>query len=187
MGFRGVLAVLGMVLLAAAGCVPGGGSGGGTAAAPDCVALFRDLDRAQRAHGLDSLSLGPEDRAVADPNLSRPVRLLRGGCITRVEDLGGLRQAEAALAPFARVRGGGAAVPRQSVHAGVVDGFTALGLARSYFNGLGYRTRSVGVDGLGRRLYVGGPFTSAEEVAQALDAARRAGFVHAYATEFPRF
>ena len=172
----------GMLLVAGAACAPFPG----TLEQPSCEELFADLDRVQRVYGADTLRLGLDDRAISFPALNRPVRMLRAqGCITRVDDLAGIEQVAASLQPFERATGG-AAVPPQSVHVGVVDGFAGLSLANQYFGRLGYRSRSVGVDGLGRRYYIGS-FTSADEVAQAIEVARAAGFSYAYATEYPRF
>jgi hypothetical protein len=172
----------GLLLIAANACTPFPG----TLEQPSCEDLFADLDRVQRVYGADTLRLGLDDRAISFPALNRPVRMLRSqGCITRVDDLASIEQVTASLQPFERVTGG-EAVPRQSVHVGVIDGFTGLSLANRYFGLLGYRSRSVGVDGLGRRYYIGA-FTSAAEVAQAIDVAREAGFAFAYATEYPRF
>ena len=180
---RGTTACLaGLALIALAACTPSAF----TLEQPTCRELFADLDRVQRFYGTDPLKFGPDGRAISDPALNRPVRLLRSqGCVTRLDELGGITQAAADLQPFERVTGG-EVLPRQSVHVGVLDGFAGVATANQYFRGLGYRTRSVGLDGLGRRYYIG-PFTSAAEVAQALDVARAGGFADAYATQFPRF
>lgn len=154
---------------------------------PTCVELFADLDRAQRIFGFDALKLGADGFSNPEPALSRPIRMLRNeGCVTRVNDLAGLGQAAASLQPFERATGGPALPRQQSVHVGVLDGFSTVAMANQYFLGLGYRTRNVGLAGLGRRYYIG-PFTGEAEVAQALEAARAGGFAYAYATEFPRF
>ncbi len=172
----------GLLLIVGAACTPFPV----TLEQPSCEEMFAELDRVQRVYATDTLRLGIDDRAISNPALNRPIRMLRSqGCITRLDDIAPIAEVAASLQPFVRATGG-AAVPRQSVHVAVLDGFSGLSLANQYFRGLGYRSRSVGLDGLGRRYYIG-PFTSAAEVAQAIDVARAAGFAYAYATEYPRF
>lgn len=135
----------GMLLVAGVACAPFPG----TLEQPSCEELFADLDRVQRVYGADTLRLGFDDRAISFPALNRPVRMLRAqGCITRVDDLAGIEQAAASLQPFERVTGG-AAVPPQSVHVGVVDGFAGLSLATSISEGWATAAGASGSTGSG--------------------------------------
>ena len=63
---------------------------------------------------------------------------------------------------------------------------SAAWLVTRAFRGLGYRSRGVGAEGLGRRLYLG-PFTSQAALDQALALAREAGFIAPYAANYTRF
>ena len=56
----------------------------------------------------------------------------------------------------------------------------------AFVRGLGYRSRGVGAETLGRRLFIG-PFVTQGALDQALDVARQAGFVAPHVARRVRF
>jgi hypothetical protein len=72
------------------------------------------------------------------------------------------------------------------VHLGIVTGIGDEAFVTRHFRGLGYRSRGIGAEGLGRRIYIG-PFTSQGALDQALTVAREAGFVAPYPARHTRF
>ncbi len=69
---------------------------------------------------------------------------------------------------------------------GVVTGFTDEMRATVFFRGLGYNSRGIGAEGLGRRIYIG-PFDNEAALEQAISVAREAGFISPYAAVNTRF
>ena len=77
------------------------------------------------------------------------------------DPLGRPRRPAGALRAAAAVpdRDGGPAIRPVPVHLGIVTGISDEALVTRYFRGLGYRSRGIGAEGLGRRIYIG-PFTT---------------------------
>ncbi|HVH04180.1 MAG TPA: hypothetical protein VM891_14770 [Amaricoccus sp.] len=169
-----------LALLLAAGCAAG-------PAPPDpaeCAALFRRYDAAVRLYPVTHF----DDRGgmVPPAALSRPTVALRAnGCLTSPEDLDGLPALAARLQPFA-IEAGGPAIPPTPVHLGIVTGIADEALVTRAFRGLGYRSRGIGAEGLGRRIYIG-VFTTQGALDQALAVAREAGFIAPFAATHTRF
>ena len=101
--------------------------------------------------------------------------LISNDCLTRSADLDGLPALYARLQPFL-IENGGPAIRPVPVHLGIVTGISDEALVTRYFRGLGYRSRGIGAEGLGRRIYIG-PFTTQGAADQALAVAREAGFI----------
>jgi hypothetical protein len=154
--------------------------------APDparCEALFWTYDTAARNYSSQRFS----DFALVPPGpLSRPIQNLRNnGCLTSSADLDGMPALAARLAPYTIDRSGPPirAVP---VHLGIVTSISDEARVTQFFRGLGYRSRGIGAEGVGRRLYIG-PFTTQGGLDQALATAREAGFIAPYAAKFTKF
>ena len=62
---------------------------------------------------------------------------------------------------------------------GVITSIVDEQRVTAYFRGLGYRSRGIGADGLGRRIYIG-PFVTEGALREAIDVARQAGFISPY-------
>jgi hypothetical protein len=172
----GILLIAGLI----AACV------GGATRAPDpgrCEALFLAYDDAARNFASQSWN----DFGLVPPGpLSRPIQNLRNnGCVTMSEDLDGMSALAARLAPYTIDRSGPAirAVP---VHLGIVTSIYDEGRVTQFFRGLGYRSRGIGAEGLGRRIYIG-PFTTQGGLDQALALARKAGFIAPFPATRTRF
>jgi hypothetical protein len=149
-----------------------------------CSALFARYDTAARVYGTPSFR---DDTGVTPPApLSRWIVQLRSnGCLTTADDLVDLDALARRLAPFAMATGG-PAIRATPVHLGIVTGIGDEVRVTGFFRGLGYRSRGVGAEGLGRRLYIG-PFTTQAALDQALALAREAGFIAPYAATHTRF
>ena len=91
----------------------------------------------------------------------------------------------ARLAPF-EIDDSGPTIEPVPIHLGIVTGISDEALVTRFFRGLGYGSRGVGAEGLGRRIYIG-PFTTQSAVDQALEVAREAGFIAPYVARFTRF
>lgn len=147
--------------------------------------LFEELDRSERLfprYRADRLS----DTTVQNPRVARVAQDTReAGCTTSVTDLSGTDALTVELAPFVRISGGGPA-ESTALQVGIVDGISAEVRAATFFGGLGYRYRSTGTEGLGRRVFIG-PIRSEAEMQQAIDVARRAGFIAPYPARYTRF
>lgn len=172
---RSTLAALAAVALGLAACAPV------QAPAPDpgrCEFTFRQLDRELRFSPSGQYSV-VDDRLVLRPQFSRlSVQALQAGCLTftdDIADLDGLRQQALAGRPLDV----SAAIDPVPVHVGVVQSLVDEVLVLSFYRALGYRARSFGVDGFGRRVYVG-PLGTEGQVEEVIDLARRAGFVAPY-------
>jgi len=149
-----------------------------------CATLFARYDTAARLYGPSSFD---EDTGVVPPApLSRPGGDLReNGCLTSSADLDGLPALAARLSPH-EIASSGPAIRAVPVHLGIVTGYSDEAFVTRYFRGLGYRSRGIGAEGLGRRIYIG-PFTSQGALDEALAIAREAGFIAPYAARFTRF
>jgi hypothetical protein len=149
-----------------------------------CAALFLRYDRAVRFYPDTSFD---EEGAIQRPGqVARAGQALIGNdCLTRSSDLDGLPALYARLQPY-RIADGGPAIRPVPVHLGIVTGISAEAFVTRHFRGLGYRSRGIGAEGLGRRIYIG-PFTTQAAVDQALAVAREAGFVAPYVAEYTRF
>ncbi|WP_424933585.1 hypothetical protein [Amaricoccus macauensis] len=142
-----------------------------------CREAYRQYDKALR-------NAGPSGRQQLTPGSTvdrTGQRLITSGCITRQHDIAGLDTKAEALQPF-EIRNSGAPVRGAAVHAGIVDGFSTQAQVSQFFASLGYRTRSIGAQGVGRRIYIG-PFSSEGAMEQAVDVARQAGFVSPYVSD----
>lgn len=147
-----------------------------------CVELFQEYDRAVWMYPNATYEGGN----VPGAPFLRPIEMIRrGDCITRPEDIDGLPELAARLAPY-RIVDSGPAIRPTAVQVGVVEGFRDERHATEFFRGLGYRSRGLGAAGLGRRLYIG-PFTSQGALDQAIGLASEAGFVAPYAARYTRF
>jgi hypothetical protein len=142
-----------------------------------CRENFEAYDAAVRSFGT---TYGDPD--TMNGTVSRTAQdLMTDGCITRSDDLAEMEAARERLSPHRPVESG---APRSAtaVHAGIVDGFSSQARVTQYFAALGYRSRSVGAQGLGRRIYIG-PFYSQGAIDEAIRVARAAGFVSPYVSE----
>jgi hypothetical protein len=144
----------------------------------ECEAIFRDYDRNLRLQPSGVYSIR-DDRPVLRPAFSRlGVRALQRGCITGANDLANLdalRQSALADRPLDTTP----AIAPVSVHVGVVTSFVDEVSVLQFYRALGYPARSIGADGLGRRIFVG-PLATEGQVAEVTDLARRAGFIAPY-------
>lgn len=151
-----------------------------------CTDLFVKYDRVERFFPHRSIGFDDDIPAHLPPEVDRAIRQLRqNGCLTRSEDLDGMPELAARLAPHV-VSDSGPTIRRVPVHLGVVTSISDERRATEFFRGLGYRSRGIGAEGLGRRLYIG-PFTSQGALDEALQIAREAGFLSPYPAEHTRF
>jgi hypothetical protein len=120
------------------------------------------------------------------PAYSRPIQNLRNaGCLTSSSDLDAMAPLAVRLSPYVIDRSGPAIRP-VPVHLGIVTGITDEARVTAFFRGLGYRSRGIGAEGLGRRIYIG-PFTTQSALDQALAVAREAGFIAPFPATRTRF
>ena len=91
----------------------------------------------------------------------------------------------ARLTPY-RIVDSGPTIRATPVHLGIVTSISDEARATRFFRGLGYRSRGIGAEGLGRRLYIG-PFTTQGALDQALQVAREAGFIAPFAARYTKF
>ena len=149
-----------------------------------CEALFLRYDAVVRHY---PNSWFDEDGDILAPGqVSRASEvLISNDCLTRSADLDGLPALYARLQPFL-IETGGPAIRPVPVHLGIVTGISDEALVTRYFRGLGYRSRGIGAEGLGRRIYIG-PFTTQGAADQALAVAREAGFIAPYVAKYTRF
>jgi hypothetical protein len=149
-----------------------------------CGRLFWRYDTVARVYGTSWF----DERGAVVPSgpLSRPSHALRNnGCLTYARDLDGLPALAERLAPY-RIENSGAAIRPVPVHLGIVTSIYDEGRVTQFFRGLGYRSRGVGAETLGRRIYIG-PFTTQGAVDQALQTAREAGFIAPYVATYTKF
>lgn len=175
---RAASLLAGTVLLLAA-CAPGATPEAGRDAGR-CVTLFNQYDalldlypnQASDGFGVGGLAFNPIQQQIAF--------LRSADCLTRESELAGMEALGESLRPFSPATGGAAIAP-VTIHAGIVTSPDAEARAVAFFQSLGYSTRTVGAQQLGRRILVGS-FTSRSALDQALGIARDAGFESAYAT-----
>lgn len=140
-----------------------------------CLAHFKAYESARRNFQNSHLEPYNQNATVA-----REAQLLRlDGCITRQKDIQGLLAAQARLSPHVVTDSGAPLHPPVVVQAGIVDGFTSQSRVTTYFAALGYNSRSVGAEGLGRQIFLG-PFRSEGAAAEAIRVAREAGLISPY-------
>jgi hypothetical protein len=149
-----------------------------------CEALFLRYDSAARVY---QGSWFDEDGTILHPGqLARASQaLISNDCLTRASDLDGLPALAARLEPYA-IADSGKEIRPVPVHLGIVTGISDEAFVTRYFRGLGYRSRGVGAEGLGRRIYIG-PFSTQGAADQALAVAREAGFIAPYVARYTRF
>ncbi len=163
---------------------------GGLAPMAAAAADRATCERAFRAYE-NALWLYPsnqwgDDQPILRPDVSRAAQgLVRGGCLTSSADLDGLPALAQRLAPYS-IADSGAAIAPATVGLGIVTGIWDEGRVTTFFRGLGYRSRGMGAQTLGRRLFIG-PFTSQGALDQALDVARQAGFIAPHVAAHTRF
>jgi hypothetical protein len=136
-----------------------------------CAALF---------DGLDAIDFLPV--VGFDFRQMQLARLRQARCLTFSADIAGL---EAIVVPAGPAAAGPVLRPRVAVQAGVVTNMEDDARARAFFERLGYRARSVGAPGLGRRIYV--EATTQGEIGEIVGIAGQAGFVGAYPSRFVIF
>jgi hypothetical protein len=159
----------------------------GASRAPDpavCAKLFSAYDIAARLYPTPRFD---EDGGVTPPAaLSRPGQQLRNaGCLTYSSDIDGMPALAQRLSPYT-ITNSGPAIRATPVHLGIVTSIYDEGRTTVFFRGLGYRSRGIGAEALGRRIYIG-PFTTQGALDQALATARQAGFIAPYAAKYTRF
>jgi hypothetical protein len=142
-----------------------------------CRETFRQYDDAVRSAGASGTG---DLRLPGDVSLHGQ-RLITRGCLTRQQDLAGLESTAERLKPHA-ITNSGAPTRPTAVHAGIVDGFASQARVTAYFSELGYRSRSRGASGIGRRIYIG-PFYSEGAIDEAIAIARQAGFISPYRSD----
>jgi hypothetical protein len=148
-----------------------------------CLQAFRNYDSAVWLYP-DNMWL--EDGPLMRADVGRAAQaLIRGDCLTRTDDIADLPALAQRLAPFAIVDSGPAIRPA-TVELGIVTGFFDEHTVTVFFRGLGYRSRGVGAQTLGRRMFIG-PFTSQGALDQALEVARQAGFIAPHVAPRVRF
>ena len=173
-------------LLIAATAVLLGGMATAAQRPPDpaaCLQAFRNYDSAVWLYPDNTWN---EDGPLLRADVSRAAQaLIRGDCLTRTADIADLPALAQRLAPFAIVDSGPAISPA-TVELGIVTGFMDEYAVTAFFRGLGYRSRGVGAQTLGRRMFIG-PFTSQGALDQALEVARQAGFIAPHVAPRVRF
>ena len=177
---RPALAVV--ALLAAACAAPA------ATRAPDpatCASDFARYDRAVRHYGSNA-SFDDDYGVIPPAALSRPIGALRrDGCLTFSADIDAMETLAPGLTSYVIVDSG-PMIRATPVHLGIVTSIADEARATRFFRGLGYRSRGIGAEGLGRRLYIG-PFTTQGALDQALQTARDVGFIAPYAARYTKF
>lgn len=150
-----------------------------------CRAAFESLDQAKRLFPREQITAS--GGTALNASVSRATnRIITQGCLTTGDDLAGLETLGARLGPRRPVNSG-PAIPPTAVHVGILTGgFSDAGRAAAFFQSQGYRTRTIGAEKLGRRLYIG-PVTSQGALDEAIALAAEAGFPSAYPSELFRF
>jgi hypothetical protein len=164
-----------LALAPAAGALAAGPSDGETV----CRNAFRAYDFAVLNFG----NSGERANEVLAPAIGKAAqRVRREGCLTPFDDVAALARLRAEVAGTVAFDGG-APIRPIALQVGIVPGYAGEFAARQFFGELGYRVRSQGAPGLGRRIYLG-PFATEGGMAYAADLARRAGFVAPYPRRF---
>ena len=167
-----IVVIMASVALSLGACAPAGGPVDTAPGWGNCVALFRNYDL------LEQTVRRPDDRTIP-PGLNLPISLLRqNGCIAVTADLVGMESL-----PVVPITDGGAAIAPISLHAGVVTSTEDDARSRAFFAARGVQARSVGVAGLGRRIYLG-PFRTDGALNAARELAVSAGFAYPYTVQF---
>ncbi len=150
-----------------------------------CTRLFEEYDYLVNTFPPDKYSAS-SDTYILYPALGKQnIRLISAGCVTNTDDLDGLEQLGAKLG-FRKPVDSGAAIKPTAIHVGVLTSLTDVSRATVFFRNLGYKTRTIGAEGLGRRLYIG-PVASEGAMRDAMDIARQAGFIAPYPSTIYRF
>ena len=164
----------------------GAGTVAAAAGVPDrgvCERAFRAYDSAVWLYPDNQWG---DDRPVLRPDVARAAQaVIRGGCLTSSADLDGMPALAQQLAPYT-ITDSGPAIRPTTVGLGIVTGIWDEARATAFFRGLGYRSRGIGAQTLGRRLFIG-PFTSQGALDQALEVARKAGFIAPHVAAHTRF
>ncbi len=151
----------------------------------ECLRLFERYDRVER-RSPGSGGTVFDGRRTPPPDLARAAQqLVVAGCQTRGRDLDGMEAHAATLVDF-RIIEGPTAMRRAPVHLGVVTSIADERRVTQVFRGLGYNSRGIGAQGLGRRIFIG-PFDNPEAAEQAIEIARAMGFIAPYLAERTRF
>jgi hypothetical protein len=151
---------------------------------PTCEALFQQYDYYSQLAPVAQYR--DEGSNITPGNLGRPTgQLISNGCLTTNSDLTGLEQLGAKLG-FRQPTNSGTSIKPTALQVGVLTSITDVTRATVFFQNLGYQTRTIGAEGLGRRLYIG-PFTSSGAMQEAVDTARSAGFIAPYPSKIFRF
>lgn len=166
---RRTAGALALALLAVAGC-----AGASRPPAADNATCARLLDRFDAYEALPTPGFDFRQMQLA--------KIRQYGCLTFHRQIAGL---EGAVVPPDAVQQGPRLAAPVAVHAGVVTSDADAARAIAFFEGLGYRARSVGTPRLGARVYV--EARSAADIDRILAAARDAGFVGPYVSRFARF
>jgi hypothetical protein len=144
-----------------------------------CAELFDQLD------AIEQTIVVPRPLPLAFPDFRQQqlARIRQAGCLTMTADLAGMEDLGQRLEP---ATGAGAAFPRPvAVQVGVVTSMQDDARAKAFFESLGYRARSVGAPGLGRKVYV--EATSQEALQAIVSIARQAGFIGPYPSRYVTF
>jgi hypothetical protein len=178
---RAALAAL-VLAGAVAGCAPVPPQ---TTDQANCVWLFEQYDVYSNFMPNE---VRARDGRFMDPSMVAYFRrlLVQNDCVTRSRDVADLDALAAAWAGRGIVESGPPSPYPGSVHVGTFAGDADAARAASFFEGLGVRSKSIGAQGLGRRVFVG-PFRSQGAMNEAMTVAREAGFVAPYVSRFFRF
>ena len=150
-----------------------------------CLVLFESLDRTIRFYPPDTFRTR-SGRRVVNPRISRTaIKILRAGCTTDQADLVVMDTLASELGDF-RIEDSGPPSEVNALQVGIVTGLIDEVRVAQFFGRLGYRYRSSGVEMLGRRIFIG-PIRSEGAMEQAIDVARRAGFIAPYPARYTRF
>lgn len=184
MRLRPLMAALALLALAGCAAPPAGPSRAGDPAV--CLELFKRYDTATWLYPESWIGEDDDTPAALSGSVDRAGRLLLlNGCLTRSEDLDGMPELAARLSPHT-IESSGPAIRPVPVHVGIVTSIADEARATRFFRGLGYRSRGVGAEGLGRRIYIG-PFTSQGALEEAMSIAREAGFIAPFPPRHTKF
>jgi hypothetical protein len=141
-----------------------------------CATLFDQLD---------AMEFVPQPQALYfDFRQTQLARIRQAGCITFTRNLVGMEAVAESLISHERPAG----LPlrsRVAVQAGVVTNPQDEARALAFFEGLGYRVRSVGWPELATRVYV--EALTVDQIGDIVSLAQRAGFVGPYASRWVTF